>query len=100
MPGHGANPIFFYKIIKIRRPGHSRTLHSLTSHFSLDKPTKKIKKKIQFKKILSPDFDIKLVSWYQHSATVKSCISITWVSSNMSPPLKRFGPVNQTIFAV
>ena len=39
MPGHGPNPIFFNKKIKIGRPEHSLTLHPLrpiTSHFCLN----------------------------------------------------------------
>ena len=38
MSGHGANPIFFNKKIKIGRPKHSLTpqpLHPIASHFYL-----------------------------------------------------------------
>ena len=41
MSGHGANPIFCHKKIKIGCPGHSLTLHLLkpkTSHFCLTPP--------------------------------------------------------------
>ena len=41
MSGHGGNPIFFNKKIKIGRPEHSLTPHPLrpiTSHFCLTLP--------------------------------------------------------------
>lgn len=48
---------------------------------------------------LRPDFGIKLVSWFEHSATQKSCIVIIWVILNRIN-LKRYVPVNQTTFVV
>ena len=45
------------------------------------------------------DCGIKLVSWYQYSANLKSYIVITWVGANRIS-LKWSGPVNQATFGV
>lgn len=63
-----------------------------------------IKRYISFKKIfmgqeMLPGCGIKLVSWYQHSPTIKSCIVINRVSSTRIS-IKSFGPVNQAKYTV
>ena len=46
---------------------------------------------------LRPDFGIKLVSWFEHSATQKSCIVIIWVILNRID-LKRYALINHLLF--
>ena len=46
---------------------------------------------------LQPDCGIELESWDKHSATLTSCIIITWVSLNRIS-LKRSGGANHTTF--
>ena len=48
---------------------------------------------------LRPGCDIKLVSWYQHSSTLKSCIAISWVSLNRIT-LERSESVSEITFVV